>query len=56
LTNGLVGAAPQGHVNVRDLAAVIAHVGELVVQVVAHQVGQGEIQSDQYDHQYGDDP
>jgi len=42
-----IGAAPPGQVDICDLASVIAHVGHLVVQVVAHQMGQGRVQHDQ---------
>ncbi|MNJ52313.1 hypothetical protein D3C77_476430 [compost metagenome] len=31
-----VSAAPQGQVDVRNLATVVTHVGELVIEVVAH--------------------
>lgn len=42
-----VGAAPQGQVDIADPATVVAHVRELVVQVVTYQVGQGDVQADQ---------
>ncbi|MNT89351.1 hypothetical protein D3C72_2300650 [compost metagenome] len=43
----LVGAAPQRQVDVGDLAAVVAHVGEFIVEVVAHQHRQGQVQGQQ---------
>ncbi|MNY21976.1 hypothetical protein D3C86_1555580 [compost metagenome] len=43
----LVGPPPQGQVYIGYLATVIAHVRQPVVQVVAHQVGQGEVQGNE---------
>ncbi|MNO66771.1 hypothetical protein D3C76_575680 [compost metagenome] len=52
----LVGTAPQGQVHVGDLATVIAHVRQPVIQVVAHQVGQGEMQGNQQHKEAGEAP
>ncbi|MCY1510080.1 hypothetical protein D9M68_444460 [compost metagenome] len=38
-----VGAAPPGEVDVGDPAAILAHVGELAVEVVANQPGQDQV-------------
>ncbi|MCY1444192.1 hypothetical protein D9M71_606480 [compost metagenome] len=38
-----VGAAPPGEVDVGDPAAILAHVGELAVEVVADQPGQDQV-------------
>ncbi|MNG15325.1 hypothetical protein D3C85_1468430 [compost metagenome] len=40
----LVGAAPQGQVHVGDLAPVVAHVRQPLIKVIAHQIGQGDVQ------------
>lgn len=51
-----VGAAPQGQVDIADLATVVAHVRQFVIQVVAHQIGQGDVQGQQQDQQAGQCP
>ncbi|MCY1449925.1 hypothetical protein D9M71_666980 [compost metagenome] len=49
----LIGTAPPGQVHIGYLAAVVTHVGQLVVEVVAHQVGQGQVQRHQQHDQAG---
>ena len=51
-----VRAAPQGQVHIGDLATVVAHVRQLVVQVVAHHVGQGDVQGNQQHNEAGEGP
>ncbi len=48
--------SPQCQVHIGDLASVITHVGQFVVQIVTHQIGQGDIDSDQQDYQSGQGP
>src|SRR5690606_14868534 len=52
----LIGAAPPGQVYVGDLSAIVAHVGKLVVQVVAHQLGQRQVQQQQKQRNEQQDP
>lgn len=42
-----VGATPPDQVDILDMALIVPHVGHLLVQEVAHQVRQGEMQQDQ---------
>lgn len=51
-----VGAPPPGQIDILDLAPVIAHIGHLPVQVVAHQPGQGDMQRDEYHGKRRHDP
>ncbi|MNT84813.1 hypothetical protein D3C72_2248880 [compost metagenome] len=43
----LVRTAPQRQIDICQLTAVVAHVGKLVVKVVAHQHWQGQVQGQQ---------
>jgi len=52
----LVRTAPQGQVDIGDLPAVVAHVGQFVIQIVAHQVWQGDVQGYQQHSDSGEDP
>ncbi|MNG15687.1 hypothetical protein D3C85_1520210 [compost metagenome] len=51
-----VGAAPQGQVHVGDLAAVVAHVRQSLIEVVAHQIGQGDVERYQQQNEADEGP
>ncbi|MNQ94509.1 hypothetical protein D3C85_1100290 [compost metagenome] len=51
-----VGAAPQGQVHVGNLAAVVTHVRQSLVEVIAHDVGQGNVQGNQQQTEAGEGP
>ncbi|MNJ58983.1 hypothetical protein D3C77_546440 [compost metagenome] len=43
----LVGTAPPGKINVGDVPAVVSHVGKFVVEVIAYQHRQAQMQDQQ---------
>src|SRR5471030_872187 len=51
-----VGTAPQGQVYIGNVPSVIPHVGELVVQVITYDVGQGDMQGNQDNNDSGNGP
>ncbi len=42
-----ISPAPPSQIDVFDMALIVAHVGHLFVQIITHQMGQGEVQHDQ---------